>query len=380
MRHVQLFISTVSDEFKQYREAVRSVLQRHNVTVQIQEDFIATGTETLDKIDLYIRNCAGVIHLVGEMTGASARPVTFQNLKRRYPDLTLRLPTLTSSIENGDPPLSYTQWEAYLAIYHRKMLVIATPKESAPRGPKFRPTSEARAAQLAHLERLRALGRYPEFEFANPDQLVSKVVTSSVLDLLAGEQQSIGVLNLIGCLFAIDGTDTLAQVAATFIAGNGDSADVLWMIFGVVEITVGVGAMLGWPLMRAAGFVVGFLGGFLAGRFLSQASSWTDGTAQSVWFVHQLSFALLCAAASLWCAVSFWPSLEPSSLNKRFHAAVILVIFALFVVWPGIISIIDAVINGTGTAAHVRLLAALVAMIGSSVYVLRGILSDRLRG
>ena len=65
MRHVQLFLSTVSNEFRYYREAVRTLLQRPNVTVHIQEDFIATGTETLDKLDYYIRDCAAVLHLAG---------------------------------------------------------------------------------------------------------------------------------------------------------------------------------------------------------------------------------------------------------------------------------------------------------------------------
>jgi hypothetical protein len=43
------------------------------VTVKVQEDFIATGTETLDKLDEYIRHCDAVIHLAGDMTGAWAQ-------------------------------------------------------------------------------------------------------------------------------------------------------------------------------------------------------------------------------------------------------------------------------------------------------------------
>jgi hypothetical protein len=65
MVHVQLFISTVSTEFKGYRDLLRDFLQRHNVTVQVQEDFIAGGLPTLDKLDTYIKQCDAVIHLVG---------------------------------------------------------------------------------------------------------------------------------------------------------------------------------------------------------------------------------------------------------------------------------------------------------------------------
>lgn len=55
MAVIQLFISTVSAEFRSYRDALRTALERHNVSVKVQEDFIATGTETLDKLDAYIQ-------------------------------------------------------------------------------------------------------------------------------------------------------------------------------------------------------------------------------------------------------------------------------------------------------------------------------------
>ena len=53
-RNLQLFISCVSAEFGSYRDALRCD-QRPNVVVHVQEDFVATGTETLDKLDYYIR-------------------------------------------------------------------------------------------------------------------------------------------------------------------------------------------------------------------------------------------------------------------------------------------------------------------------------------
>jgi hypothetical protein len=51
MRHVELFLSTVSDEFRSYRDSLGNKLKRPNVDIHVQEDFIATGTETLDKLD-----------------------------------------------------------------------------------------------------------------------------------------------------------------------------------------------------------------------------------------------------------------------------------------------------------------------------------------
>jgi hypothetical protein len=78
------------------------------------------------------------------------------------------LPALRDSLETGSPPLSYTQWEAYLAVYHRKRLFLCIPEPSAPRGPAYQGDETQRAQQKAHLERLRALVRYAEISFANP--------------------------------------------------------------------------------------------------------------------------------------------------------------------------------------------------------------------
>jgi hypothetical protein len=184
MQHIELFLSTVSDEFRSYRDALSKVLKRPNVDIHVQEDFIPTGTETLDKLDGYIARCDAVIHLAGDMTGAWARMVTLQALCARYSDLAQRLPPLKDSLDSGHPPLSYTQWEAYLAVYHRKPLVIAVPAPGAPRDPSCRIEADQQSSQQAHLERLRELGRHNEITFNNPDQLALQVLRSSIFDLL----------------------------------------------------------------------------------------------------------------------------------------------------------------------------------------------------
>jgi hypothetical protein len=51
---ISIFLSTVSDEFRVYRDQLRSDLTRHNVEVKVQEDFKALGGDTLDKLDVYI--------------------------------------------------------------------------------------------------------------------------------------------------------------------------------------------------------------------------------------------------------------------------------------------------------------------------------------
>ena len=182
---VQIFLSAVTDEFKSYRDALRKILERPNVTAKVQEQFIATGTDTLDKLDQYIRACDLVIHFVGDMTGTFARPPAAASIQARYPDFQVRLPCLTDSLESGTPPLSYTQWEAYLAVYHRKLLVIATPTNEAKRDAQFRADELQRTSQQAHLDRLRSMERHSEIDFSNAFQLSSEILRSSLLDILA---------------------------------------------------------------------------------------------------------------------------------------------------------------------------------------------------
>ena len=146
MAEVKIFLSTVSAEFRSYRYTLRHQLDRPNVTVKVQEDFIATGTETLDMLDQYIRACNVVIHLVGDMTGAMALAPSVAAIRQLYPDFATRLPPVADFVAAGGPAMSCTQWEAWLALHHGKRLIIAVPEPDAPRDPGCAPTPEQIAA------------------------------------------------------------------------------------------------------------------------------------------------------------------------------------------------------------------------------------------
>ena len=73
MAHVRIFLSAVSSEFRSYRDRLAEKLVRPNLSVHVQEDFIAAGTETLDKLDDYIQSCDVVIHLVGQAPRGGGR-------------------------------------------------------------------------------------------------------------------------------------------------------------------------------------------------------------------------------------------------------------------------------------------------------------------
>jgi tetratricopeptide (TPR) repeat protein len=184
MAHVRIFLSTVSSEFRSYRDRLAEKLKRPNLSVHVQEDFIAAGTETLDKLDDYIRECKAVVHLVGDMTGAMASPSDVAAITKRYPDFATRCPALAETLSTGTPALSYTQWEAFLALYHDKILIIAAPTPEAPRDPSSRKVDAEITTQQAHLQRLRSCHRYPEIRFANADDLIIEVLRSKLQDIL----------------------------------------------------------------------------------------------------------------------------------------------------------------------------------------------------
>jgi tetratricopeptide (TPR) repeat protein len=183
MAKVQLFLSTVSAEFLSYRERLRHLLTRPDVEVKVQEDFIVTGDETLEMLDSYIQSCDGVIHLVGDMTGAMAKPQSVAAIAQRYPELGSRYP-LAEFLQPDGPSLSYTQWEAWLALWHGKKLYIATPQPQAPRDGEYRKDPDQQEQQQAHLARLRSGARYPGCTFTSQEELAAEVLRSFVLDLL----------------------------------------------------------------------------------------------------------------------------------------------------------------------------------------------------
>ena len=180
---VKIFLSTVSDEFRAYRDQLRTDLTRHNVEVKVQEDFVDLGGDTLDKLDVYIAHCDAVVHLVGDMTGSAPLRRDVEALLVKYPNLPADLRPLAEALGDGTE-ISYTQWEAWLALYHRRLLFIAKAAEWSGRGPKYAPTDASRAAQTAHLARLETLKRYPGCHFHGPDDLARHVLETAVLDLL----------------------------------------------------------------------------------------------------------------------------------------------------------------------------------------------------
>ena len=171
---VRLFLSCVSDEFGVYRDALRRALTRPNVEVKVQEDFQALGCDTLTMMEDYIKECEAVVHFVGEMTGSAPSDAAERALVARHTDIQTRLPPRGPALVER-AAISYTQWEAWLAIYFNKALLIVQPSPGVDRGARFASTDASRASQAEHLKRLRAMDRYPGAAFTSADNLIAQI-------------------------------------------------------------------------------------------------------------------------------------------------------------------------------------------------------------
>jgi len=103
---------------------------------------------------------------------------------QKFEELKKAVSTLREALAKGER-LTYTQWEAWLALYYGKKLFIAKAAREAHRPEEsFAPTDASRAAQAAHLARLEAVRRFPGCIFTNADNLAAYVFSSGILDLL----------------------------------------------------------------------------------------------------------------------------------------------------------------------------------------------------
>jgi hypothetical protein len=107
----RVFLSCVTKEFGSHRALLAKDLRRARVDVAVQEDFGVRGRTLLEALDDYIAKCDAVIHLIGDVTGESPEHPAVEALLNRHPEL-------------EKVAASYTQWEAYLAIHHKRPLHV----------------------------------------------------------------------------------------------------------------------------------------------------------------------------------------------------------------------------------------------------------------
>ena len=128
-------------------------------------------------LEEYVEQCEAVVHFVGAMTGSIPAATSVDDLLARRPGLEAKLAAKGLGHE-ALKSLTYTQWEAWLAIGLGKDLVIVEPAEGADSRREF--GADRRVARLA--------GRTPEAPegdrllspvapFTNADNLVTQIVS-----------------------------------------------------------------------------------------------------------------------------------------------------------------------------------------------------------
>jgi hypothetical protein len=149
----RIFISCVSGEFEHpsarypgFRSLLRKALVRADCEVKVQEEFRQTEVDTVEKLDSYIRRCAAVLHFVGEMPGAIAHKAAVTVYLEKEPNFLAKLPDLRAQL--GDcSDLTFTQWEAFIALHHGVPLFVYANDKAVPN-------------QEKHLKRLESVSRF----------------------------------------------------------------------------------------------------------------------------------------------------------------------------------------------------------------------------
>ncbi len=165
-----VFLSSVTSDFPGFRQLIAEDLRKADAEVRDQEHFRNRGGLLLKLLDDYIRECRVVIHLVGAKAGHIAKPDEVAYIRTTYPDFLPRF----SALEPHVSQLSYTQWEAWLALYHRRDLFVwVNQPEITPGDPPF--TREP--SQQSHFGLLQQRGHlWPSF--SSVEQLRREILIS----------------------------------------------------------------------------------------------------------------------------------------------------------------------------------------------------------
>src|SRR5262245_47335514 len=113
----RIFVSCVSKDFANIREILRSKLKSAHRDVHVQGYFPPSGADALLSIDHYIRASDKIIHVLGNHAGAVPEPQAVRILLEHRPDLVRRVPQI-ADLAPAFSEITYTFWEAWLALYH----------------------------------------------------------------------------------------------------------------------------------------------------------------------------------------------------------------------------------------------------------------------
>lgn len=113
------------------------------------------GGTLLGKLNDYLTRCDGILHLVGKAAGAAPTVAETHALLARYPDLAA---FVSPDCDLDRLRITYTQWEAYLAIYNHVKCYVFIASGNSVREPMWTADPGDEESQRLHLERLFRLG------------------------------------------------------------------------------------------------------------------------------------------------------------------------------------------------------------------------------
>lgn len=118
-----VFISCASADFESHRKALADLLPTQDAAPVWQEKFRQLGGDLLEKLHEAVRNSAVVIHLIGENVGYK-EPIPAERIGLVVEAISGKLHGVLPDFSR----LTFTQWEAVLAIAYRKPLLIYIPE------------------------------------------------------------------------------------------------------------------------------------------------------------------------------------------------------------------------------------------------------------
>lgn len=167
-----IFLSGATGDFQKVRIDLSQALTRGLCKVTHQESFPQTTSDTLLKLAQLIEPCGILIHMIGESPGSIPTP----EIRTQYMEIAeCGSPFLANRPELRDAlgdfsSITYTQWEAYIAIHLGKPLFVYADANHASRS----------HPQRAHLDRLQGMAR-----FASPFEDDSSLHRMVMADLMA---------------------------------------------------------------------------------------------------------------------------------------------------------------------------------------------------
>lgn len=169
----RIFLSAASSEFGPLRLKLAALLLRSGINVEHQDIFPQTASDLVRKLGALVRECSLVVHIVGHFPGSVASPTAVVDLLDDVPrrDFLRRFPQLQHEL--GDlSGITYTQWEAFLALHYGIPVLLYAPSDACDPAIK---TVKADFVQKQHLDHLRIVGRHPEF-CADESEFVGKIL------------------------------------------------------------------------------------------------------------------------------------------------------------------------------------------------------------